>query len=190
LACFIFAILYIFRIFFSTKWLYLVSCGWKLGVFNAIRDCVYNGYSRKFLSILGPCTKEIWLHLERVSFSLVECWYFKYILVILSVGCWLLCSSIIGNFFWTIFFAVFWSYTVLVLFKFYFDSQPSYLFRKITGAAYATYIVHQWVIIPIAVGLAYTNLYPFLVIICAISPFLSWRFGLLLKLVPGSDIIL
>ena len=90
------------------------------------------------------------------------------------------------------FFAVFWSYSVLALFKEYQNEKPSMFFSRLIDSAYATYIVHQWIIIPLAVAFAYTDLYPLVVIlILAIaSPFLSWGAGMLLKAIPGSDIIL
>jgi hypothetical protein len=89
-------------------------------------------------------------------------------------------------------FAVFWSYSLLVLFKEYQNAKPSKVFSKIIGAAYATYIVHQWVIIPLAVGFAYTNIHPMAVsvILAIVSPFLSWGLGLLLKAIPGANNIL
>jgi hypothetical protein len=90
------------------------------------------------------------------------------------------------------FFAVFWSYSLLGYFKEYHNVKPSQFFSRLIGSAYATYIAHQWIIIPIAVGLAYTSLYPIIVILIllAVSPPLAWSAGLLLKAIPGSDKIL
>lgn len=90
------------------------------------------------------------------------------------------------------FFAVFWSYSLLGYFKEYRNAKPSQFFSRLIGSAYATYIVHQWIIIPLAVGLAYTSLYPIVVILIlvAVSPPLAWSAGLLLKAIPGSDMII
>jgi len=90
------------------------------------------------------------------------------------------------------FFAVFWSYSLLGYFKEYRNVKPSQFFSRLIGSAYATYIAHQWIIIPIAVGLAYTSLYPIIVILilCVVSPPLAWSAGLLLKAIPGSDKII
>lgn len=90
------------------------------------------------------------------------------------------------------FFAVFWSYSLLGYFKEYRNAKPSQFFSRLIGSAYATYIAHQWVIIPIAVGLAYTSLYPIIVILIllVVSPPLSWSAGLLLKAIPGSGKII
>ena len=89
-------------------------------------------------------------------------------------------------------YAVFWSYSVLVFFKEYQNWKPSQTFSRFIGATYATYIIHQWIIIPIAVGLTYTNIIPILVILILIlvAPILSWSAGMLLKTIPGSSNIL
>jgi hypothetical protein len=98
----------------------------------------------------------------------------------------------LGLTFFEQFFAVFMSYSLLVLFKEYYNTPPSWLIVKLIGAAYAAYIVHQWVVIPIAVGLAYTNIYPLLVvlILMLVAPILSFLIALLLKAIPGSERIL
>ncbi len=90
------------------------------------------------------------------------------------------------------FFAVFWSYSLLVLFKIYQNGEPSKRRSSIIASAYATYIVHQWIIIPIAVGLAYTEIFPIFVVLILVilaSP-LSWCIGILLKRIPGSSLII
>jgi hypothetical protein len=90
------------------------------------------------------------------------------------------------------FFAVFWSYSLLVLFKEYQNGKPSHVFSRLIGSAYAAYIVQQWIVIPSAVGLAYTNIPPFAVILVLIatSPFFAWGVGLLLKAIPGANKVL
>ena len=99
------------------------------------------------------------------------------------------------TFFITLFeqvFAVFWSYSLLVLFKEYQNRKLTVIFTRASSSAYATYIIHQWIIIPLAVGLAYTNITPIVVILIlvALAPFLAWCSGMLLKAVPGSSSIL
>jgi hypothetical protein len=89
-------------------------------------------------------------------------------------------------------FAVFFSYFMIILFKKYFDREPKPFMKKCISAAYATYIMHQWVVIPIAVGFAYTNIHSLLVILL-ITLFacpISWGIGLLMKMIPGSHFIL
>jgi hypothetical protein len=51
--------------------------------------------------------------------------------------------------------------------------------------AYATYIVHQWIV-------AYTEIYPLLVILIlsGVSPILAWALGILLKAIPGAKTVL
>ena len=90
------------------------------------------------------------------------------------------------------FFAVFWSYSLLVLFKEYCNTEPSKFVSKLIGSAYATYIIHQWIITPLAAGLAYTSTPSIVVIIilCFLAPPLSWSAGLVLKMIPGSQRIL
>jgi len=90
------------------------------------------------------------------------------------------------------YFALFWSYALLVIFKTYFNGEPSKRVSYFIGAAYSTYIIHQWVVIPIAVGFAYLTLHPLLVIflLCLTANPSSWICGILLKMIPGSDIIL
>jgi hypothetical protein len=90
------------------------------------------------------------------------------------------------------FYALFFSYSLLVLFKQYQNTLPNAFFSKLIGGAYATYIIHQWIVIPLAIGFAYTSLSPGLVILllCIIAPPLSWAAGLLLKMIPGSTRVL
>jgi hypothetical protein len=90
------------------------------------------------------------------------------------------------------FYAVFWSYSLLGLFKEYQNSEPTVFISKLIGAAYATYIVHQWIVIPLAVGFAHTSIYALVIILILsiITPVLSWGAGLLLKSIPGSSKVL
>ena len=78
------------------------------------------------------------------------------------------------------FYAVFWSYSLLVLFKEYKNEEPSRTFSTLIGAAYAAYIVQQYIIVPLAVGLAYASIHPLLVILilCVVSPFPALLGGL------------
>jgi glucans biosynthesis protein C len=89
-------------------------------------------------------------------------------------------------------FAAFWSYSLLVLFKEYHNAEPSKTFSALIGAAYATYIAHQYVVVPLAVGLAYASIHPLLVVLVLslASPPLAWAAGLALKAIPGSSIVL
>jgi hypothetical protein len=89
-------------------------------------------------------------------------------------------------------FAVFFAYFMIILFKKYFDQEPKPFVKKVIHAAYATYIMHQWVVIPIAVAFAYTNIYPLLVIllIALFSCPISWGVGLLMKMIPGAQMFL
>ena len=89
-------------------------------------------------------------------------------------------------------FAVCWSYSLLVLFKEYQNGEPSKFFSRLIGSAYSTYIVHQYIVVPITVGLAYADIHPLIVILilCVVCPLPAWGLGMLFKAIPGSSIIL
>ena len=76
--------------------------------------------------------------------------------------------------------------------KEYQNAKPSQVFGRFIGSACAIYIAHQWFEIPLAVGFAYTNIYPFAVILilAVVSPPVSRGAGILLKAIPCSNTIL
>jgi hypothetical protein len=90
------------------------------------------------------------------------------------------------------FFAVFWSFTLLVYFKEYQNAPPSNFTARLIAAAYSAYILHAWIVVPLTVALAYTNLYPLVVFLILAIPsvLLSMLLALLVKSIPGSHLIL
>jgi hypothetical protein len=84
------------------------------------------------------------------------------------------------------------SYALLVVFKEYQNTQPSTFVTKLIGAAYSAYIIHQWVVIPLAVALSFTEIYPLLVVLILILVAVPLSFGIaiIIKTIPGSDKIL
>jgi hypothetical protein len=99
------------------------------------------------------------------------------------------------TFFVTIFeqlYAIFFAYSLLLIFKEWQNIESTKIWKKLIEAAYATYIIHQWVIIPLAVGFAYTDIAPILIIfiLMIIAPPISWIFGILLKMIPKSEIFI
>jgi hypothetical protein len=90
------------------------------------------------------------------------------------------------------FYAFFFAYSLLVIFKEFQNAKPSKIVTKVIDTAHATYIMHQWAVVPMAIALAYFNLHPLLAIfiLCLITPFLSWGAGMLIKKIPKSDKII
>ena len=62
-------------------------------------------------------------------------------------------------------FAVFWSYSwsySLVIFKEYQNGKQSKFFSRVIGSAYATHVVHQYIVVPTSVGVAYADIHSLL----------------------------
>ncbi|EKX41713.1 hypothetical protein GUITHDRAFT_141716 [Guillardia theta CCMP2712] len=139
------------------------------------------------------------IHMEHLSLTLTCSTVFYFLFQIFQVYLFEVIRGTMGFYPQTLFltlfeqsFAVFWAYSLLVLFKEYQNGNPTQIQSQIIGSAYATYIIHQWIIVPLAIAFAYTNLYPLVVslILSLVSPFLAWGVGIALKAIPGSSIIL
>jgi len=185
---------YIMRIFFSENGYIWVPVLANLGFIMQYIIAYILGIVANSLQFLDfQLNKEYIIMLARASinlyFTFETCQTYSYIPLITYTGFYV--STLLITFFEQ-FFAIFFSMLLLVLFKIYWNTKPKYtLVNKIINASYATYIIHQWIIIPVAVGLAYTNIHPFgvIIILCFVTPILSFGCGIGIKLLPKADMI-
>jgi hypothetical protein len=168
-------------------------CLEKSWIYHAILRCVHGWNSRKLLPILGPCLQNEPIHDSWMQHILLFIFsnFSNISKRLISHDDRILRSNLLRHTLRTIF-TVFWSYSLLVIFKEYQNGEPSDFFSRLIGAAYATYILHQWIVVPLAAGLAYSNMHPTLVmlILSGVSPFLDWGAGFLLKAIPGASMVL
>ncbi|KAJ1531180.1 hypothetical protein HK096_007819, partial [Nowakowskiella sp. JEL0078] len=84
-------------------------------------------------------------------------------------------------------FAIFFFWSLLTWFRDSFNKAPTKLESKIASAAYAAYIIHPLVVIPVVLILEIWNTLPivWIVIGAPVSIVIAFTLGILLKLIPG-----